>query len=281
LLIILAIGCDENNEAVELNEASSEMKWNPEEGGESVFDDYHLQRAGVVVKAQQAINLLTQKEVLNPYRSELELEQRIPNCTIEKSTVAENLQSACDTMPTMGFIHTIECDFSNGNHFQADIKVSVETLHHYDDFFLLAGPLLIDDVVQTETEAANLFLVDISLETSNYVMEVSNPHSRVDSGSPGYATYEVDNTQRGRSKRGITRSTFRLTSATQPEMEIEEMDLWSIDRDTNKLLPDFGQLRLPTLHGKRLYFNSKMSDDDKVSTRPFFRHGNVVDIPAL
>jgi hypothetical protein len=297
LVLVLAMGCNEGGDAVDLEAASSQSKWGPTEAPEQQGEFYHLQRAGHLIKAHRAVSLMTGQAVVNPFSDPGELDQSLPNCVFERSVEIQAITSSCDTLGDFGYVIELDgCELENGNRFEGTITVTTPALDGYDPQNTDELDAIEQAVMQARSWQVDLQLTgaegtDISAcgEVHNGVfrgghefeMTVSNPYYASDEAAEQPARYYVDTVQRGRNARKGQRSRLILLDSARPDLEINEMEVWSSPNHSGSLLPNFGRARVHSLNGQSLFFSRRLSEEDTATTRPNFHHTELVEIPVL
>ena len=299
LFLILAIGCDDRNEAIELDETTTEARWKPAEEGMTVEQDDIAARAAHIVKAQRAVNQLLAEDVLYPFHQTEEFGDILPNCDIIKSEELVSRQSACPNMPGEGYeVEIVECTMDNGDTYSGTMLVSAEVIR--DAPFLNPAPVVTAEALFNLLEPNRDWIVDVNLtsgtgteisacgvastspriNSNNLTMSITNP--LVDAG-PGMfvnAIYESNTVQKNRGRSQVIRSEMTLAGAERPDSEIHHMRVRGLYR-SGDLLPQHGHARYTQAEMGTLQFNGNAFSENTVAVESPFQGGSLLEVPAL
>jgi hypothetical protein len=292
LLLILAIGCDDTNQAVS---DSTEINTNRADeagpfGPEPVHAD--VKRVGQLVKVERLLDLLTDQNIINPFSDDEAMSEILSSCQIIADPELQPADSVCQQIGEWAYtIDILNCDFGNGDLISGVIKVSSEHVEN------LASPEIAseDQDYLAAISQNNIWTVDMDLVTDtganitacgevsnglfrskgNYIVHVPDTH-----GSD--IAYEMQTNKGGRGlDTVISNASFQLQPSNATTPQIEHLNIHAVSSPSSGLLPDAGTARTAGPGGKTIYFEQNLSDIGQVYGNRAFRHNNVVDIPAL
>jgi hypothetical protein len=299
LLLILAIGCDDNNEAIELDDASNQSRWSPEEGTLKTGENESVKRAGHLVKAHRATTRFTKADVLNPFIREEAVGSLLPNCSIVKSTEIESYEGSCANMPDQGYeLDIVGCEFDGGDSFTGTVFVSTGLFLNdalitqlegntqaFADHLIENDDWYID--VQIESDEGNIIEACGVANTSNrknsssVLLTISHPSETIGTSEKAIATYEANayETRRG-SQFTKVQSELTLVSADAPKSEIERLRTRGL-YPSSSLLPQHGTAEYRGQGMGNIRFNSREFEENAVGTKSPLTGPQIITIPNL
>jgi hypothetical protein len=302
LLLILAIGCDDSNEPIELTNETNQSRWEPAQGEEiKVVQNDSASRAAHMTKAHRAITQLMTKEVLNPYANVEQMDALTQNCTFEKNPELVTTQSACARMPQDGYeIEVVECNIGNDETYSGTLIVSTDVIAHLDEIDP-PGSEIEEDFLKESLQSTSEWYLDVQLESadgtmieacgdvstsarknaSHMILNVTHPTETNENGDKLRATYEATALEAKRGfKRTVIQSELHLLNAEAPHLEVEHIRTRGIYKSSS-LQPQFGAARLTGQHSGLIRFNARRFAPDVVAFENVFQSTKLVEVPKL